>query len=242
MDDPYAALGIARDASQEAVKAAYKRLAFKYHPDKNPGDAGAEARFKRVSSAYEVLGDPQRRHAHDHPPHQGAEDLMRMFRGFGLHVNVPNQVVVRLTCSLEDFHTCATKSFALPSGLERMHVPLQRGMQAGMHLAVDAPSVGRVLVRLEQAPHPLYRREGDALVHERPISLKESLLGTRVQLQDLDGAPLSFAVPGVVPPGGQHVVPGKGMYGVGPLVLRFDVRFPASLTEEQRAGLRAALP
>ena len=52
---PYEVLGIGRDASQREVKRAYRRLAMKYHPDRNPNDPGAEARFKQIQQAYEAL-------------------------------------------------------------------------------------------------------------------------------------------------------------------------------------------
>ncbi|NWG47456.1 MAG: J domain-containing protein [Alphaproteobacteria bacterium] len=60
-DDPYALLGVARDASQEAIRKAYRSLAKDLHPDLNPGDSAAEERFKAVSAAYHLLGDPERR-------------------------------------------------------------------------------------------------------------------------------------------------------------------------------------
>jgi len=61
-DDPYEVLGVARDASQDEVKAAYRRLALKWHPDRNPdSQAAAEVEFKRVSKAYAVLSDPEQR-------------------------------------------------------------------------------------------------------------------------------------------------------------------------------------
>ncbi len=63
--DPYAELGVGRDASDEQIKAAYRKLAMKLHPDRNPGDSAAEERFKLVSRAYEILSDPQRRAEHD---------------------------------------------------------------------------------------------------------------------------------------------------------------------------------
>ncbi|HEY9566685.1 MAG TPA: J domain-containing protein, partial [Thalassobaculum sp.] len=61
MTDPYKTLGVARTADQAAIKAAYRKLAKKYHPDLNPGDPDIERRFKEVSAAYDVLGDPDKR-------------------------------------------------------------------------------------------------------------------------------------------------------------------------------------
>jgi molecular chaperone DnaJ len=63
--DYYAALGVAKDADQPTVKKAYRKLAREFHPDKNPGDSAAEARFKEVSEAYDVLSDPAKRKEYD---------------------------------------------------------------------------------------------------------------------------------------------------------------------------------
>ncbi|HLB26819.1 MAG TPA: DnaJ domain-containing protein, partial [Dehalococcoidia bacterium] len=63
--DYYEVLGLPRSASEKELKQAYRRLARKYHPDVNPGDAQAEARFKEINSAYEVLSDPDKRKKYD---------------------------------------------------------------------------------------------------------------------------------------------------------------------------------
>lgn len=63
--DYYSVLNVARGASAEEIKKAYRRLAMKYHPDKNPGDKKAEEKFKEVSEAYEVLSDQKRRDMYD---------------------------------------------------------------------------------------------------------------------------------------------------------------------------------
>ena len=69
--DYYEVLGVVRDASADDIKRAYRRLAMKYHPDRNPGNAEAEAKFKECAEAYEVLSDAQKRQVYDRHGHAG---------------------------------------------------------------------------------------------------------------------------------------------------------------------------
>jgi len=69
--DYYEILGVPRNATQEEIKKAYRRLALKYHPDRNPGDREAEEKFKEAAEAYSVLGDPQKRATYDRYGHEG---------------------------------------------------------------------------------------------------------------------------------------------------------------------------
>lgn len=93
MADYYAALGVARDASADDIKRAFRRIARESHPDANPGDPSAEDRFRRAAEAYEVLSDPARRAAYDRgdtadfgdlfSSFAGVEDLLQRFFGAG---------------------------------------------------------------------------------------------------------------------------------------------------------------
>ncbi|AEE17506.1 DnaJ domain-containing protein [Treponema brennaborense] len=65
MDDLYAVLGVPKTATADELKKAYRDAAFKYHPDRNPGDALAEEKFKNINAAYDVLGDPSKRAQYD---------------------------------------------------------------------------------------------------------------------------------------------------------------------------------
>ena len=71
--DYYEILDVPRDASDRDIKKAYRRLAMKYHPDRNPGDKEAEDKFKELSEAYEVLSDTQKRAAYDQFGHAAFE-------------------------------------------------------------------------------------------------------------------------------------------------------------------------
>ncbi|HUV49666.1 MAG TPA: molecular chaperone DnaJ [Anaerolineae bacterium] len=79
--DYYEILGINRNASGSEIKAAYRKLALQYHPDRNPGDKASEESFKEAAEAYEVLHDPQKRNIYDQYGHQGIEGTG--FSGFG---------------------------------------------------------------------------------------------------------------------------------------------------------------
>jgi curved DNA-binding protein len=85
--DYYKVLGVEKSATQEEIKKAYKKLAVKFHPDKNPGDKKAEDRFKEITEAYEVLGDADKRRKYDRLGANWKQYEQTGFDGFDFNIN-----------------------------------------------------------------------------------------------------------------------------------------------------------
>ena len=99
----YRILGISKDATQKDIKKAYRRLARRFHPDLNPGDKSAEARFKNINEAYEVLSDVEKRKKYDSfgDKNQYAENYAkRNKRTLGLNSGEQGRILVKQELSL----------------------------------------------------------------------------------------------------------------------------------------------
>jgi len=152
--DYYKILGVGRDASQDEIKKAFRRLAMKYHPDVNPGNKEAEERFKEISEAFEVLKDPEKRARYDQFGSEGVkagfegfkgfesfkdifsdfgfDDIFRSF-GFGDREREPEQgsdIRYDIKITLEDAFNGVTKTIEIPR-YEKCHVCKGSGAKPG---------------------------------------------------------------------------------------------------------------
>ncbi|MCU0849480.1 MAG: DnaJ domain-containing protein [Spirochaetes bacterium] len=154
--DYYSMLGITKSASENEIKKAFRKLALKFHPDKNPGDIEAESRFKEIAAAYEVLADPSRKQAYDYsleagmpyngdffsrPGSMGAAACGRGCCGkrgrFGRRAAFGFACAVEMTA--EEASSGKEKEFILkgPSGLSKISVVIPPGVENGDVLRVS---------------------------------------------------------------------------------------------------------
>ena len=122
MNNHYAVLGVAKDASQDDIKKQYRKLARKYHPDRSD-EADAEAKFKEVNTAYQTLKDPKKRAEYDNPQPQFKEfsfrtdgggqsihDMLRQAMGGGRFQQQQQQPMAQVNISLEEAFTGTTRT------------------------------------------------------------------------------------------------------------------------------------
>jgi DnaJ-class molecular chaperone len=197
--DFYQILGVGRDASERDISSAYRKLARQYHPDITGGDRDAEARFKEVNAAHDVLGDPDKRAAYNKWGDQWehAEQLEEMqrqhgggggFSGFGFGGGQPFG--------------------GQPFGNQRGNVQFDFGEQFG-----DAADLGDIFGNLFGARGgraPQAPTRGRDVEHNLTVSLREAFRGTTRTIQRPNGSRIEVTIPPGVDSGSRIKISGKG--------------------------------
>ena len=255
---PYEVLGVKPDASAAEIRNVYRKLAKQFHPDLNPGKPEAEARFKAISAAYDLLSDPEKRARYDHgeidetgqerPQRsyrtyaEGAQgwryqpegemdlsDLEDLFAAFGsAGRRGRGQAGEGFRARGGDRHFTLTVDFstAATGGKQRLSlapeewldVTIPAGIEDGQVLRLRGKGgpgfgggpAGDALIEVHVAPHPLFRRDGDNILVELPVSLPEAVLGARVPVPTVTG-PVTMTIPKGSDTGGQLRLRGKGI-------------------------------
>jgi DnaJ-class molecular chaperone len=270
MADLYSTLGVARGASEADIKKAYRTLAKELHPDRNKDNPVASERFSKVTHAYDILTDKDKRAQYDRGeidedgnprapfgygaggPQPGAggyrrtangmdfdlgadasdlSDLFeglfggaskrsRGFGGFGRRSPPPQRgadVAYRLDVSFEDAASLKEQRVSLSSG-KTLNIKLPPGVEDGTRIRLAGQGQagpagnGDAIVTIAIRPHRFFRREGDNIRLDLPVSLDEAVLGAKVRVPTVDG-PVMLSVPKGSSSGKVLRLKGKGFTG-----------------------------
>ena len=220
--DYYNTLGISKSASEADIKAAYRKMAMKHHPDRG----GDEKKFKEVTEAYETLSDPQKKQMLDmgvdpnaqHTSYrQGSpfefhfntgnfEDVFSNFGFGGRPVRKNKTLNVNIEVTLEDIFKgrVIDAEIGIPNGNKRLvniEVPpgIENGQQIryrgmGEHTLKDAPP-GDLIVNVFVKEHPIFQRQGDMLMIKKFISPWDAMLGSDITIETIDKKTLTIGIP-----------------------------------------------
>ena len=279
--DPYQELGVARGASAEEIKKAFRKLAKKHHPDANKGNKASEEKFKRLSGAFDILEDPEKRRRFDAgeidadgreaaPAHgysrqhgnpygeaPGAGYRSASFEGVDLNDILGGMfggerqrgggfqprgadVRARLEIDLEEAILGAKKRLSFSDG-RALDVTIPKGAADGQVLRLKGQGspgragAGDALIEIALRPHPVFRREKEALVMDLPVSVSDAVLGGRVQAPTPDGS-VTLNVPPGSNSGATLRLKGRGLAdgagGRGDLFARLIVTLPDEVDGE----------
>jgi curved DNA-binding protein len=201
-EDYYKLLGIDKKASLDDIKKAYRKLALKYHPDKNPGDSKAEEKFKKISEAYAVLSDPEKRQHYDN---FGSDAFGRqfseedIFKGFDL-----NEILREMGFGGGSFGGGFTSFFG--SGGKRVYSRRAGGDDRYSYFG--------------SGPHRRHQpQKGADLEYELATTLEEAFTGTQKSItlrsSGIGDDEIKVKIPQGVTSGQKLRIPGKGQQGAG---------------------------
>lgn len=287
---PYETLGLDETATQDMIKKAYRKLSFKYHPDRSGGgSARTTGKFHQVTQAYELINSPQKQAAHRGrraAPQQvpvaerepvGKDELINMLlssregwtgvakaQQASRIQTINDEITISLRqcydgCELplvvnrtiEQRHQ-HTGTIVQSTEKETLYVLLPRGIDHGEVVTVKgkghinaAGECGDVRVRTCVTNDTALERDGLDLVTRKELSLKEALCGFTFTIRHVSGKLCTIKNQDIIVGRGyEQRIPNLGMTRgehTGNLIIKFDVKFPTQLSEEQKQSLREIL-
>ena len=240
-EDPYQTLGVSRDASDEEIKKAYRRLSLQHHPDRNSGSDESKRKFQDISTAYEKINN-MKTNSTSAGVNMGSNafDLNAMFRFFQ-EGNIPpdfaNQmrkavpIIKTVEITMEQAYLgCSVPveidRWILENGMrkqekETLYVQIPRGTDSNEIMIYRnkgnmlAPgNVGDIKVIIKVLPHEAFQRSGLDIIYKKDITLKEALCGVTFDLKHISGR--TFKInnsrgSSIISPGYQKVVQNLGL-------------------------------
>jgi molecular chaperone DnaJ len=237
--DFYKILGVSKNVAGADLKKIYRKLAKENHPDLHPGDAKAEARFKDISEAYDVLSDAEQRREYDAVRAMGGgarfqaggqgtgfEDVFsNLFGGggfpggFGGFGGPQRGADLSTTATIDFIDSINGSTIKIRVGGDPISVRVPAGIQDGQKLKVKSKGqqspnggpTGDLVVTIRVKIHPVFVRDGENLRVTVPVTFAEAVLGATIQVPTLGGEPVKLKINPGTPNGRTLRVRGKGV-------------------------------
>lgn len=257
MTDHYATLGVAKTASQDEIKKAFRKLASQHHPDKG----GDTAKFQEIQAAYDTLGDETKRAAYDNPAPQfsgfngfgqggtqfNMNDIFsQMFGGgspFG-HQQRRNHVRMTVWINLVDTVRGGSKTMAVSTsqGSTTIEIEIPKGIEDGDNVQYNgvAPGGMDLVVQFRIHPDSRYRREGPNLFTDKRVSIWTLITGGEIEIENILGTTFELKIPPRTQPNTTMRIRGQGVgsrTGSGDLLVKLHAEIPANISPELIAAI-----
>lgn len=235
--DHYATLGVAKTATPDEIKKAYRKLASQHHPDKG----GDTAMFQKIEEAYRILSDPQKRQEYDNPffgqnndgsfrqagqgfpggfnfnfNGQDINDLFGQFFNQHQHKHPNSKQVFRtaLMISLEQSYQGGNQSLKIQThhSSHVINIDIPRGVENGSQVRYEnlIPNAS-LIVEFRMQPHLKFERKGPDLFCNQPISVLDLIVGGSFEFTTISGKTLEVTVPAKTQPNKQLKIANEGM-------------------------------
>lgn len=252
--DHYSTLGVERTATAEEIKAAYRRMALKHHPDRG----GDTASFQRIEEAYRTLSDPQTRSQYDNPMPEfsgnfdpfgrSGFDFDSIFNMFGARFNhnMRPQARIQIVLDLQDIVHTRQQLIQVntPQGSHTVEITVPQGIEDGdtVQYPNAAPGGIDLIVTFKIRPDARWTRKGPNLITHCNLTFWELIVGISLPIVGLHGEKLSVEVPAQTAPNTQLRLRGQGLpdrNGTrGDIVVKLIAVMPDSISAELMAAIR----
>ena len=253
MSDYYEVLGVKKDASKDDIKKAYRKLAQKYHPDRND-DPSAKDKFQEINKAYQTLGDDEKRAAYDNPAPEGFQfrtsnmgggggmddmirQMMEEMMGRRTYGGRQQYQMANVHISLEEAFTGTTRT------LNGNAFNIPAGARNGMQLMLKDPQIGDIIIVINIGRHAKFKVSQDDLLTAVKIDAIEAMVGVECNLTNIDGKIIKVKIPAGIQNGKLVRLAGKGMPNPeiqgqrGDLLVQVAIGIPNDLTDEEKEAI-----
>jgi len=258
MTDHYATLGVAKTATADEVKRAFRKLASQHHPDRVGGDT---QKFQAIQEAYATLGDEQKRSEYDNPRpqfsgfhgHPGGVNINDIFgqmfgQQFAQQHQHPRRSHVRMTLwiTLLDVATGGRRTVSLgtQAGVSAVEIDIPLGINDGDNVQYEGigPGGSDLVVNFRISPDRTWQRDGLNLTMEVRLDIWSLILGGELTIDTLTGKTLTVGVPERTQPGTSLRLKAQGLQdrngNVGDIFVRVQATIPLTIAPEILDAIR----